>query len=245
MNKRTATLVVIGLLALSAAIYLIQIAIFHDQRDTLFYLLQDWAFLPVQIAVVTVAVGMTVSEMQRRERLEKTNMLTSSFFSDGGTDLMRKLLSCLVDPGEAAPLIDVRSSWDAQRFAAARESVRGADLSMRCSVDDLREIQRILAQNRMSMLVIASNPVLLEHEEFTDMLWSVFHLTDEFNYRGNLDELPAAHLGHLNEDAERALRGLLLNWLCNMRHLEEEYPYLFAVAALEARPKQEDRSPSA
>lgn len=63
---------VIGLLALSAAIYLIQIAIFHDQRDTLFYLLQDWGVpVAVQIAVVTVAVGMTVSEMQRRERLER------------------------------------------------------------------------------------------------------------------------------------------------------------------------------
>lgn len=173
-------------------------------------------------------------------------MLTSSFFSDGGTDLMRKLLSCLVDPGEAAPLIDVRSSWDAQRFAAARESVRGADLSMRCSVGGLREIQRMRKAEPYVDAGHRLEPCIARtRREFTDMLWSVFHLTDEFNYRGNLDELPAAHLGHLNEDAERALRRLLLELAVQRRHLEEEYPYLFAVAALEARPEQEDRSPSA
>lgn len=237
MSKRTAVLVALGLFALSAAIYLVQIAVFNDPRDTLFYLLQDWAFLPVQIAVVTIAVGMVVSEMQRRERIEKTNMLTSSFFSDGGTELLRKIISCSTKPSEVRSLIAVDASWEKSDYVAAIQSARAANLSVRCSIEDLRDIQQILAENRMSMLVIASNPVLLEHEEFTDMLWSVFHLTDEFTYRGDLDKIPSSHLEHLDDDAERALRGLILNWLCNMRHLQEEYPYLFTVAALEAQPE--------
>lgn len=79
----------------------------------------------------------------------------------------------------------------------------------------------------MTLLVIASNPSLLEHESFTDLLWAIFHLTDELSYRTNLQDLSAGDLMHLNADTERVLKELLLNWLCHMEFLQKEYPYLY------------------
>ena len=234
MKIKTAVIVAALLFALSAAIYALQIALFHDPNNTFFYMLQDWAFLPIQIAVVTIVVGMVISEMQRRERVEKTNMLASSFFSDGGTALMRKLLSCTVRCEALRGDCAIKGSWTKADFAAAAERVRTEPIHVSCAPADLRELKAILEERRLSMLVISSNPILFEHEEFTDMLWAVFHLTDEFEYRGDLDALSPADQSHLNDDCERALRGLLVNWLCHMSHLKDEYPYLFVVAANEA-----------
>ncbi|MCH3943327.1 MAG: hypothetical protein WAY93_09140 [Atopobiaceae bacterium] len=235
MKKRTALVIASLLLACSAAIYLVQLSLFGDARDTGFYLLQDLAFLPVQIAIVTIAVGMIVAEMQRRERIDKTHMLASSFFAEGGTAIMRTLRSCAGCSGELCSILDVRASWTPADFSRASEGVRAMTIGVSCSRDDLEAVREVLAQHRLSMLVISSNPVLLEHEDFTDMLWAMFHLTDEFTYRGDPSGYTEADVDHLNEDCARALRSLLVNWLAHMGHLRQEYPHLFTIAALEAK----------
>lgn len=67
MMKKYTTPIIIGILfGISALIYAVQFFVFHDSRDTFFYLLQDWAFLPVQIAVVTIAVGKLVESREKR-----------------------------------------------------------------------------------------------------------------------------------------------------------------------------------
>ena len=42
------------LLAFSAMFYLLQISIFHNSHDTFFYMLQDLAFVPVNVLLVTL-----------------------------------------------------------------------------------------------------------------------------------------------------------------------------------------------
>lgn len=43
-----------ALVGISAGFYLIQIAMFHKTGDTFFYMLQDIAFVPVQVLLVTL-----------------------------------------------------------------------------------------------------------------------------------------------------------------------------------------------
>jgi hypothetical protein len=229
MKKYAAALETIGLLALSAVIYGCQIILFRDSRDTAFYLLQDWAFLPVQIAVVTIAVGKISGEREKRERISKTKMLASSFFSELGDELLRRLLRCAPDLSNLASALQIQPSWRAAEFRAAASAVERGTPVLRCGAEDLEDLRALLQRKRLELLVIASNPALLEHEEFTDMLWAVFHLTDELGARESLQNLPEADAEHLNLDAERVLRALLVNWLCNMDHVRAEYPYLFAM----------------
>lgn len=77
---------------------------------------------------------------------------------------------------------------------------------------------------------LLENPMLLEHESFTDQLWAVFHLTDELAHRPGFDTLPKSDLDHLSGDMERIYGRLTREWVCYMRHLKDRYPYLFSLA---------------
>ncbi len=230
LQKHTTALVVTGLFLLSAVIYLVQYAFFHDSRDTLFYMLQDWAFLPAQIAVVTIVLGGVMAEREKRDRLAKTQMLASSFFFDLGTEMLNRLLA-RTDMKDLKPMLHIDPKWQEREFLAAEKTLRTAEVSVRCRPSDFAELKLLLAQKRLSMLVIASNPSLLEHEDFTDMLWAIFHLGDELNARLDFSALQPEDAVHLNEDVARVVREIMVNWLCHMSHIRQEYPYLFLLEA--------------
>lgn len=227
MKKHSTVIIVIGLFALSAVIYLIQFIQFHDIRDTAFYMLQDWAFLPVQVALVTIVAGKIVNDKEKENRLEKTRMLASSFFSDFGFGLMQKMLPLLTQKEEIIPALSITDAWTQKEFQRASEQITAARMPVKCTPEDLEELKNMLQSKRMSMLVITSNPALLEHEHLTDMLWAIFHLMDETQIRGDFTRLSETDLEHLNVDIQRALRELLINWLCHMNHIRTEYPYLY------------------
>jgi len=71
---------------------------------------------------------------------------------------------------------------------------------------------------------------LLEHESFTDLLWAVFHLTEELACRTNVKQLPDTDYAHLSGDIKRAYVLLISEWLAYMKHLKADYPYLFSLA---------------
>lgn len=227
MKKQSANTVIVLLALLSAAIYAVQFALFHDLRDTAFYMLQDWAFLPIQVALVTIIAGRIVNQREKESRVEKTRMLASSFYSELGSDLLEKLKPLAKDPAALAPLLRIQDSWTTRDFLRAASAVKALEPPVRCTPETLAELRTLLTEKRASLLVIASNPALLEHESFTDMLWAVFHLSDELTLRGDLTALSPADLAHLDSDAQRVLTQTLANWLCHMEHLHAEYPYLF------------------
>ena len=80
------------------------------------------------------------------------------------------------------------------------------------------------------MLGLLANPNLLEHDTFTDLLWAVFHLSEELSSRPILEGLPEKDYDHLTGDMKRAYAQLLSEWLFYMKHLKKDYPYLFSLA---------------
>jgi hypothetical protein len=96
---------------------------------------------------------------------------------------------------------------------------------------DLLAIKVFLQGKREFLLALLENPNLLEHESFTELLWAVFHLTEELSFRENLGGLPDSDYNHLSVDIQRAYRLLIVEWLAYMRHLRDSYPYLFSLAA--------------
>jgi hypothetical protein len=79
-------------------------------------------------------------------------------------------------------------------------------------------------------LLILQNPNLLEHETFTELLWAVFHLTEELAKREDTKNLSAKDYEHLSGDIKRAYTLLISEWLDYMKHLKDKYPYLFSLA---------------
>ncbi len=220
---------IILLILLSLAVYSVQLFQFHDPRDTAFYFLQDMAFLPLQVAIVSVVLGKVIGNREKKERLEKINMIIGAFFSETGTDLMRFLIRLDQNAAECSRILQIRESWTKKEFDRASASVGNYSAKISCSAEDLLGMKVMLTEKRYFVLRLLENPNLLEHERVTDMLWAILHLTDELSSREDILSLPATDVRHLEADVKRAYQASVLLWTNYMYHLKTNYPYLFSL----------------
>ncbi len=96
---------------------------------------------------------------------------------------------------------------------------------------DLRPgIERVRARREI-LTALMANPAVLEHEGFSDLLIAIFHVAEELAARQDLGALPADDAAHLALDVERVYPMLVAEWLTYLRHLQEDYPHLFSLAA--------------
>ncbi len=223
-------LVGVVLLAFSAVLYAVHWAIFGDSRFIYTYLVLDIAFLPIEVVVVTLVVGVLLNERDKRVRMDKMNMVIGAFFSEVGTEVLS--LFGRFDPAceELAGMLQIRVDWKPQDFARAKAAVAKYPLRMDPHLDDLNKFCASLVDRRQFMLRLLENPNLLEHETFTDLLWAGNHLIEELTYRETLEGLPEADYAHLAGDMSRTYSLLVLEWLDYMKHLRNSYPYLYSLA---------------
>ncbi len=229
-NLRRQIVLGAALIALSAVMYYFQIRLFHAERDTFFYLLQDLAFIPIQVLIVTVIVDQVLRVREKAAMLNKLNMVIGTFFSDAGTRLLVLLAGQDNALDDIRPALLVNRDWDDQRFDQTAADVRQHSCRIDAGRGDLAGLKQLLHAKRDLFLRLLENPNLLEHETFTELLWAVFHLAEELDARPSLDALPAADREHLAGDIKRAYVLLIIEWLLYMKHLKKEYPYLFSLA---------------
>ena len=74
---------------------------------------------------------------------------------------------------------------------------------------------------------------------FNESFWN---LTEELEIREDLTQLPLADYTHLAGDATRAYGLLVHEWLEYMKHLKDNYPYLFSLA-MRTNPFDQEASP--
>jgi hypothetical protein len=87
-----------------------------------------------------------------------------------------------------------------------------------------------LKSKRDFLVGLLENPVLVEHEGFSECLLAVFHLHDELNCRKDLSKLPNTDHQHLINDMNRAYGQLVDQWLVFLEHLQSQYPYIFSLS---------------
>lgn len=220
----------LGLVALSALVYLLHYAIFHDAHHILIYFVGDVAFVPIEVLLVTLIIHRLLSVREKRALRIKLNMVIGAFFSELGTDLINIFLKATRNPEEITKGLRISTGWKKGDFQKARELAAGFEPDMDMKDGCLREFKEFLKGNKMFLLRLLENPNLIEHDSFTDLLWAVFHLLDELEARDTLEGLPESDYEHLKGDTSRAYECLLREWLTYMEHLKEAYPYLFSLA---------------
>jgi hypothetical protein len=223
--------VALALLLSTVAIFALQLYFFQDPRDTFFYLLQDLAFLPAQVLLVTLVLNRLLAARERQAMLGKMNMVIGAFFAEAGSDLLRLLLAFDARPERLKASLGDLAAWPGDRFTAAPTHLAAGSLAADARLGSLPVLKEFLVGRRDFLLRLLENPNLLEHEEFTELLWAVFHLTDELDHRTDLTRLPESDLDHLSGDINRAYRVLVVEWLAYLGHLKRDYPYLFSLAA--------------
>jgi hypothetical protein len=220
----------IGLLALSIVLYTVHYLIFQDAHHIFIYFLGDLAFIPIEVFVVTLIIDQMLESREKKQRMEKLNMVIGTFFSTTGTPLLDRLI-------RADPAIDslrqrlvVRDSWRKSDFAEMKEVMQKYSCGVEIDRIDLDAAKDFFLKNEDFLLRLVENPMVFEHESFTDLILAISHLTEELKARDRVSGLPNDDRGHLAIDFRRVYSLLIPEWLRYMEYLQTHYPYLFNLA---------------
>ena len=217
------------LVVISALVYYVQFLIFGRTGETFFYLLQDLAFLPVQVLLVTLILNQLFKRREKLAMQHKMNMVIGAFFSEVGTSLLKSFPSFDRHPGEINRALVLRTDWSSSDFDNAKKAIQRHDFEIDAGCGDLAGLKDFLTMKRVFLLALLGNPNLIEHESFTELLWAVFHVTDELGHRHSMLNMPEADREHLSNDIKRAYTLLIFEWLAYNSHLQADYPYMFSL----------------
>lgn len=220
----------IVLLFLSALCYFVHYLLFKDSHHIFVYLVGDVAFVFVEVLLVTLIIHNLLEIREKKSRLNKMNMVIGAFFSEVGVKLLRQLSN--YDPLSEKMHEAVSNEEDSaeDKFKNIREFLRSYEYEVAKEKIDLETLKDFLLSKRGFMLRLLENPILLEHEAFSSMLWAVFHLAEELEARDKIGELPESDHKHLVNDTKRVYGQLTVQWLNYMRHLRKSYPFLFSLS---------------
>lgn len=232
----------LSLIILSALFYYIHFLIFKDAHHIFIYLLGDVAFVPVEVLLVTLIIHKLLDHRERRHKLEKLNMVIEVFFSEMGTKTLTYFSDFDPDLDDIRGSLIMSTEWSEKEFLKVSNKLKKYDYKVDIKKITLSDLRSYLVSKRDFLLRMLENPVLLEHESFTNLLRAIFHLTEELSNRKYFDELPESDLHHLSGDIKRAY-GLLVNeWVEYMKYLKMNYPYLFSLA-IRTNPFDQQASP--
>ncbi len=220
----------LALIVLSGFLYFIHYLIFHDVHHIFIYLVGDVAFVFIEVLLVTLIIHRLLTEREKRSMLEKMNMVIGTFFSEVGVELL--VFFSRLDP-ECADIqkkLSTTKEFTDKEFLKMSSHLKNYKCVIKPEKDDFIYFKKFLADKRDFLLRLLENQSLLEHDSFTNLLWAIFHLGDELAHRKDLQTIPKTDHEHLAGDIKRAYRLLLSEWLDYMKHLKDNYPYLFSLA---------------
>ena len=242
--KRISWQVVLGLslILISIFFYLIHYVIFRDPHHIFIYLIGDVAFVFTEVLLVTLIIHQLLSMREKRARLEKLNMVIGAFFSEVGTTLITYFSDFDPKLDQIRKELIVTTDWSEQEFATVSKRLKNYDYGVQIQKVELEYLSGFLMEKRDFLLRLLENPNLLEHESFTELLLTVFHLTEELQSRETISQLPDTDYDHLSGDIKRAYILLVHQWVDYMKHLKDNYPYLFSLA-MRTNPFDQSASP--
>jgi uncharacterized protein (DUF2267 family) len=219
-----------GLIGLSAALYMLHYFIYRDLHHILIYLLGDIAFIPIQVLLVTLVIEGVLNVREKKNKMAKLNMVIGTFFSDTGTELAGRFFKLDNESEKIQNQLVIKDDWTDEKFSSAVSMLRKHEYNLQMHKADLEELRNYLFGKRKFLMRLLENPNMLEHDNFTDMLWAIFHLTEELIQRKELAGLTQTDVAHLTGDMKRAYKAIVFEWIEYMKHLKKGYPYLFSLA---------------
>ena len=232
----------IFLIVLSVSVYYIHFLIFHDSHHIFIYFVGDVAFVFIEVLLVTLILHELLEMREKKSRLEKLNMVIGAFYSEVGTNLL--IYFSNLDPSidQIKKDLIVTKEWTHEEFLDVSKKLKQYNYGVTVNKLDLERLHSFLVEKRFFLVRLLENQNLLEQQTFTDLLWAVFHLTEELDARKQFKDLPDTDVEHLKGDVERVYNQLVSQWLDYMEHLKDYYPYLFSLA-MRTNPFDETATP--
>ncbi len=182
------------------------------------------------LGVIAEVTEMMLAKREEESRMQKLNMVIGVFFSEVGIELMRIFSRYDPEFDSIRPGLIVTANWTEKDFQKAIRDAGTHDYGAKIEHVDFPVLKAFLMQRRDFLVRLLENPVLLEHQSFTDLLRAVFHLTEELAYRQDFENIPWADSNHLAGDIKRAYHYIVGEWLVYMQFLKSNYPFLYSLA---------------
>ncbi|MGD8774582.1 MAG: potassium channel family protein [Syntrophobacterales bacterium] len=182
------------------------------------------------MGVVANAIEIMLNRREKKARIEKLHMVTSLFFSEIGNSLLTYFVG--LDP-QAVSLrkeLVVTNDWSAADFLKVYQLLKNHKYNIDIEKIPQEELTTFFDGKVDLLLRLLENPALMERESFTETIRAVFHFRDELLLRHDINQLPESDKMHLTGDMKRAYRLLAHQWLDYMKHLKDNYPYMFSLA---------------
>jgi len=219
-----------ALVSVSVVLYGMDYILLGSAKDLTIWFLGNLAFLPVYVIIVTLMIERVLKERERQSVMRKLNMVIGVFFSEVGNRLLKELSAYVVSCDELKRHLLINGTWKEQEFSTTLEYLRKNDIKIESSHCEKLGLKMFLVEKRSFLVSLLENQNLLEHEDFTDLLWSVFHLVEELEARNTFENMPQSDIDHINGDIKRVFGYLSREWVMYMQHLKHDYPYLFSLA---------------
>jgi hypothetical protein len=217
------------LVTLTLSLMTVHLIVFQDSRYLFTYLLADLAFIPLEVICVTLIIDRMLSSREREQRMEKLNMVIGIFFSWIGTPLLARFAKADLRTRELRASVAIGPDWTAEKFRAVVPVLAAWDCKLDPAEIDLVALRDFLVKQEDFILRIVENPMVFEHESFTEVILAVTHLSEELIAREDLTNLPPTDIIHLKGDMERVYSRLVPEWLKYMEYMHRTYPYLFSL----------------
>ena len=220
----------IGLVTLSLAMFTAHYLIFQDAHHLFIFFIGDIAFIPIEVLIVTLIIDQMLESREKQRRMEKLNMVIGTFFSTIGTPLLAQLAEADTSIDSVKPRLVIGDDWRKEMFRDVQDCLNNYTCSVAITRINMESLREYLVSHEDFLLRLVENPMVFEHESFTDLILALNHLTEEMKARGDFSTLPAPDKSHLTNDIRRVYSLLILEWLKYMEYLKIHYPYLFSLA---------------
>ncbi|WP_158408883.1 hypothetical protein [Peptoclostridium acidaminophilum] len=182
----------------------------------------------MQAIVVTLVLNKLLNVIEKRHQLKKINVIISAFFAETGMSIMYALSE--LDGNDNFRKLDMTDLSSKGKIKAIKNEIKEFKYDIQATPERLENLRDILSQKKSFLIKMLENSNLYEHDSFTDMIWSVFHIADELQNLESMSSVRAEDCEHLKTDILRAYPMVLSEWVDYMKYLRDDYPYLFSLA---------------
>lgn len=222
----------IFLVLLSIVLHGLHYFIFGDLKHIFVYLLGDIAFIPLEVFLVTMVIDQLLERREKDKRLKKVHMLIGLYYQELGFNLLRLIVSADENRRDFQGACSIGQNWKSSDFRALEKWLSERKLEVNPKNIDYDLLYNLLSAQKYLMVSLISNPTLLEHENFSELLIAVNHLHDEMSLRSKLKESPSfkPDYSHWKTDVERVYNLSAIQWIRYIEHLKADYPFLYNAA---------------
>lgn len=182
------------------------------------------------LGLVANGTDLVLTRRNKRIRTHKLYMAIGAFFSEVGNDTLAIFSKADPQINKAKKDLIMNESWSEKEFSDANKQMKTYNFKVKIEKINLDKIRSLLMRKRNFLIELLQFPELFEQDTFTELLRTIFHLTEELAFRTDLKGLPENDLNHLKIDIERTYSPLVHQWLDQMEYLKSNYPYLFSLS---------------